>query len=280
MSPSPGTDPPTRRDPLVALLSEVVGGPVGRRALRHPWWTPRRVALATTAATLLVALGVTALGSGTPPGPVRLALLTAAALGTAWLLASADTETDTDGDALGGGWAAMGWAAAPLLVLHATEGWWVVGAAAGALLLWGVAVAGLPARFVASLVTVAGCGVLLGLPGAPAAAALLVLVPAALGVRWWRDLLLWQLGMALALLVGWWAAEGLLELTAGGPDRGDLAATVVRGAALAWLGLAALLGLAADLRGRWSGDDDAVEPGRGVADPDGDLLADGRDPGA
>lgn len=271
MWPSPASDAPTRRDPLVALLSEVVGGPLGRRASRHPWWTPRRVALATTVATLLLALGVSALGPGTPPGPVRLALLTVAALGTAWLLASADR------DSAGGGWGAMGWAAAPLLVLHATDGWWVAGAVVVALALRLAALAGLPARTVAALATFVGCGVLLALPGAPAAAALLLLVPAALGVRWWRDLLLWQLGMVLALLVAWWAGHGLLELTAGGPDRGDLAATVVRGVALVWLGLAALLGVVADLRGRGSGDDDAVERRGGVADPYGDLLADGGD---
>ena len=34
---------PTRDDPVVAALSEGVGGPVGERAGRHPWWTPVRV---------------------------------------------------------------------------------------------------------------------------------------------------------------------------------------------------------------------------------------------
>ena len=40
---------PTVDDPVVAALSEGVGGPVGRRAGRHPWWTPVRVLLALTA---------------------------------------------------------------------------------------------------------------------------------------------------------------------------------------------------------------------------------------
>ncbi len=47
---------PTREDPLVASLSTGIGGPLGSRAGRHPWWTPVRVVLALTA--LLIALGM------------------------------------------------------------------------------------------------------------------------------------------------------------------------------------------------------------------------------
>ena len=47
---------PTRDDPVVAALSEGIGGPVGARAGRHPWWTPVRVVLALTA--LCFALGM------------------------------------------------------------------------------------------------------------------------------------------------------------------------------------------------------------------------------
>src|SRR3954451_24266198 len=43
---------PTTDDPLVAALSESVGGPVGSRAGRHPWWTPVRVVLALAAGCL------------------------------------------------------------------------------------------------------------------------------------------------------------------------------------------------------------------------------------
>ncbi|WP_432477940.1 glycosyltransferase family 87 protein [Nocardioides sp. GXQ0305] len=53
------TDPrvhPTRDDPVVAALSEGVGGPVGDHAGRHPWWTPVRVLLALTA--VVMALGL------------------------------------------------------------------------------------------------------------------------------------------------------------------------------------------------------------------------------
>lgn len=52
----PPVVPPTRDDPLVAALSEGVGGPAGTRAGRHPWWTPVRVVLALTA--LCFALGM------------------------------------------------------------------------------------------------------------------------------------------------------------------------------------------------------------------------------
>ncbi len=47
---------PTRDDPVVRGLSEVVGGPVGTRAGRHPWWTPVRVLLALTAICFAVGM--------------------------------------------------------------------------------------------------------------------------------------------------------------------------------------------------------------------------------
>jgi uncharacterized membrane protein len=47
---------PTTDDPVVGALSESVGGPVGPRAGRHPWWTPVRIVLAMTAVVL--ALGM------------------------------------------------------------------------------------------------------------------------------------------------------------------------------------------------------------------------------
>lgn len=48
--------PPTRDDPVVTALSEVVGGRLGDHAARHPWWTPVRVMLALTA--VIFALGM------------------------------------------------------------------------------------------------------------------------------------------------------------------------------------------------------------------------------
>ena len=47
---------PTRDDPVVVALSEGVGGPVGTRARRHPWWTPVRVVLLIAA--VCMALGM------------------------------------------------------------------------------------------------------------------------------------------------------------------------------------------------------------------------------
>jgi uncharacterized membrane protein len=47
---------PTRDDPVVAALSESVGGPVGERAGRHPWWTPARVLLALTAVCFAIGM--------------------------------------------------------------------------------------------------------------------------------------------------------------------------------------------------------------------------------
>jgi uncharacterized membrane protein len=47
---------PTLDDPVVAALSEGVGGPVGEHAGRHRWWTPVRVVLALAAVCL--ALGM------------------------------------------------------------------------------------------------------------------------------------------------------------------------------------------------------------------------------
>ncbi len=56
MNRSGGHVHPTRDDPLVGSLSEVVGGQVGDRAGRHPWWTPTRVLLALAA--IFLALGM------------------------------------------------------------------------------------------------------------------------------------------------------------------------------------------------------------------------------
>lgn len=52
----PADDAPSRVDPVVATLSEVVGGPLGSRAGHHRWWSPQRVALATT--TVVLAAGM------------------------------------------------------------------------------------------------------------------------------------------------------------------------------------------------------------------------------
>ncbi|WP_121254034.1 glycosyltransferase family 87 protein [Nocardioides ferulae] len=51
-----GTVAPTRDDPVVAGLSEGVGGPLGDRAGRHRWWTPVRVVLLLAAVAMAVGM--------------------------------------------------------------------------------------------------------------------------------------------------------------------------------------------------------------------------------
>ena len=46
--------PPHPGRPVVAEASESIGGPVGRRARPHPWWTPVRVILAVACVTFLL----------------------------------------------------------------------------------------------------------------------------------------------------------------------------------------------------------------------------------
>ncbi|WP_051551569.1 glycosyltransferase family 87 protein [Nocardioides sp. URHA0020] len=52
---------PTADDPVVTALSDGIGGPIGSRASRHPWWTPVRVLLALT--VVCVALGMVQKGN-------------------------------------------------------------------------------------------------------------------------------------------------------------------------------------------------------------------------
>ncbi len=47
---------PSRTDPLVASASEGVGGPPGRHARPHPWWSPVRVVLALAAVACVLAM--------------------------------------------------------------------------------------------------------------------------------------------------------------------------------------------------------------------------------
>jgi uncharacterized membrane protein len=47
---------PTHDDPVAVAASESIGGPVGRHARPHPWWTPVRVVLALACLGLLLAM--------------------------------------------------------------------------------------------------------------------------------------------------------------------------------------------------------------------------------
>lgn len=270
----------THEDPLVARMSEVVGGPIGLHAGVHPWWTPRGVLLAVTAATVLIGSLVAGYADAAAPRLATLAVLTLLALATTWLLTSADP-----------GWGAAGWAASPLLLVHVQEGRWLLAAAAAALTLAVLAVLMSWSRLVlvAGIATILGAVVLLALPDAPAAAALVLMPYAALGVRRWRDLLLAQGALLLAMLIDWWTLAGALAPSAGGPDQGFTVAAVVRVAGLVWLTVAAALALAmrhakphpsvpVRMTDVGSGDDGAVELGGGEAHPDVDLLTDGGHP--
>ena len=113
---------------------------------------------------------------------------------------------------------------------------------------------------------------LLVAPSAPPELALLVLPLAAIAVRRWRDLLVWQ-GCHLVswVLTGWHLGDAMAP-TVTDDARAYWLAILLRVVGLAWLVVAVLRDA--------SGDDDVVEAGRGEADPDVDLLADVGDPGA
>lgn len=103
-------------------------------------------------------------------------------------------------------------------------------------------------------------------PTAPPELALLALPLAAVALRRWRDLLVWQ-GTHLVswAITGWWLGDALLP-TVTDDDRAYWLAILLRVAGLLWLAVAVLRDASAD--------DDAVEVGRGEADPDLDVLAD------
>lgn len=56
MPANPARVHPTQDDPVAGGLSEGIGGPMGPRGTRHPWWTPTRVVLVLAA--LCFALGM------------------------------------------------------------------------------------------------------------------------------------------------------------------------------------------------------------------------------
>ncbi len=408
---------PSRTDPVVSALSEVVGGPLGDHAGGHRWWTPARVLLGATTVALAVGmvgktacvpsgwgkdeqpfrhlcwteLAGTSASAGTPPrvttwlerlsgllpgGTVATAaglavMLALLALLVTTLLVRVDSRRP---------WAAAGWAVSPVLVAHWVS-WELVAAAGVAVLLWGwttgrprlagvgagigaafalpvaVAFVGVIAiggrtrdrvdallsaaaayvvitipgraqgwgvdtgsvwqlldqggldvsattRAVVQLVVLAAaagavawmvrrsgrltpstsarsglvmvCAALVVAPSAPPELALVALPLAALAVRRWRDLLVWQgLHLVSWVITGWYLGGGLVP-TITGDERAYWLAIVLRVAGLVWLAVAVVRD-AADVR---SGDHDAVEVGRGEADPDLDVLTDAGHPRA
>ncbi len=112
-------------------------------------------------------------------------------------------------------------------------------------------------------------------PSAPPEHALLVLPLAAIAVRRWRDLLVWQgLHLVSWAITGWYVGEALVP-TITDDARAYGLAVLLRVVGLMWL-VVAVLRDARQERGptRASGDEDVVEVGRGEADPDLDLLPD------
>ena len=112
---------------------------------------------------------------------------------------------------------------------------------------------------------------LLVVPSAPPESALLLLPLAAIGVRRWRDLLVWQ-GCELVgwVITGWYLGNALVP-TVSGDARAYWLAILLRVVGLGWL-MVAVLRAAASEAG--SGDDDVVEVGGGEADADVDPLPD------
>jgi len=105
-------------------------------------------------------------------------------------------------------------------------------------------------------------------PSAPPETALLALPLAAIAVRRWRDLLVWQgLHLVSWVITGWYVGQAIVP-TVTDDTRAYWLAIVLRVVGLGWL-VWAVLRDASD-----SGDDDVVEVGRGEADPDLDLLPD------
>ncbi|MCF6378493.1 hypothetical protein L2K70_12850 [Nocardioides KLBMP 9356] len=414
---------PSRTDPVVAAMSEVLGGPLGDHSSRHRWWTPARVLLGATAVALAAGmvgksacvpsgwgkdeqpfrqlcwteLAGTSVTAGTPPHVTtwleRLAgllpgsgsvatvaglavLLAPLALVATALLVRVDPRRP---------WAAAGWAMGPVLVAHWLSwellaavgvavllfGWttgrsWLAGIGAGvgaafalpvAVAFLGVVAVGgrtrdrvdallsaaaayvvitLPGRAtgegfgdvdtgsVWQLLTQAGvdastttrsvvqlvvlaaaavgvawmvrrsgqvtpttsarsglvmvCAALVVAPSAPPELALVALPLAAVAVRRWRDLLVWQ-GLHLVgwVITGWYVGGGLVP-TIADDQRAYWLAIVLRVAGLVWLAVAVLRDVPGTGTEVASGDNDAVEAGRGEADPDLDLLPDAGHP--
>lgn len=145
----------------------------------------------------------------------------------------------------------------------------VLAAAAGAV-WWLVRRSGRPSPLTAAragLVMLAAA--LVVAPSAPPEHALLLLPLAAIAVRRWRDLLVWQaLHLMSWVITGWYVGDALVP-TVTEDSRAYWLAILLRVAGLAFLVTAVLRDV--------SRDDHVIEVGRGEADPDLDLLPDAGD---
>jgi hypothetical protein len=122
------------------------------------------------------------------------------------------------------------------------------------------------------------CAALVVAPSAPPEVALVALPLAAVAVRRWRDLLVWQgLHLVSWVITGWYLGGGLVP-TIAGDQRAYWLAIVLRVAGLVWIAVVVLRDVPSSDVEVGSGHDDAVEVGRGEADPDVDLLPDAGHP--
>lgn len=148
-----------------------------------------------------------------------------------------------------------------VLALAAVAVWWLVGRSSRP-----------------TVRTAAGAGLVLLVAGilvagsAPPELALVVLPLAALAVRRWRDLLVWQGCELVSWAVTGWYVGGALDPTVVDDGRAYALAVLVRTVGLLWLVASVLLDA--------SGDDDVVDVGRGEPHPDVDLLPDAGHAGA
>ncbi|CAM3862802.1 hypothetical protein [Nocardioides zeicaulis] len=148
-----------------------------------------------------------------------------------------------------------------VLALAAVAVWWLVDRAPRA---------GVRTAAGAGLVLLVAAVLVSG--SAPPELALVVLPLAALAVRRWRDLLVWQGCELVSWAVTGWYVGGALEPTVTDDVRAYALAVLVRTVGLLWLVASVLLDASVD--------DDVVDVGRGEPDPDVDLLPDAGHAGA
>lgn len=253
-------------------------------------WTSGRAWLAGVGAgvaatfalpAVLALVGVLAVGGG-GRAQLRARIDTALAAAATYVVLALAGRAGTEGADIGSLWLVVQqkWGAPPdtvrtlvtvlVLAAAAVAVWWLVGRAARPTVRTAAA---------AGLVLLVGALLVAG--SAPPELAVVVLPLAALAVRRWRDLLVWQGCELVSWAVTGWYVAGALDPTVTDDGRPYWIAVLVRSVGLLWLAASVLLDTAADDASSAgvtafdsSGDDDVVDVGRGEPDPDVDLLTD------
>ncbi len=255
---------------LVSWLSWELVAAVGVAVLLWGWTTGRPWVAGVgagvgTAFALPVAVafvGVVAVG-----GRLRARVDALVAAAAAYVVVTLPGRGHVEDPDVGSTWLFLQQVGAPASRTFRMTGSLVVLLVAAAAAVWVVRRAGRP-----TVTTCARVGLLMMVaallvsPTAPPELALLALPLAAVAVRRWRDLLVWQ-GCQLVswAITGWWVGDALLP-TVTDDARPYWLAILLRVVGLVWLAVAVLR--------EASVDDDAVEVGRGEPDPDVDLLTD------